>query len=70
MKISNRLGRGYSYEMIRAKTLYAAEARKVGMGVKIGGGNQIPTNHVLNSVEYGPHIPTLNTLSEDENSSM
>ncbi len=70
MKISNRLGRGYSYEMIRAKTLYAAEARKVGMGVKIGGNNQIPTNHVPNSVEYGPHIPTLNTLSEDENSSM
>ena len=49
IKMSNRLGRGYSYEIIRAKTLYSAEARKVGSGIRSGRGK----------VEYGPHIPTL-----------
>ncbi|SDE06842.1 Transposase [Paenibacillus sp. UNCCL117] len=49
IKMSNRLGRGYSYEIIRAKTLYSAEARKVGSGIRSGHGK----------VEYGPHIPTL-----------
>lgn len=49
IKMSNRLGRGYSYEIIRAKTLYSAEARKVGSGIRSGRGR----------VEYGPHIPTL-----------
>ncbi|MFX3279903.1 hypothetical protein V6042_23550, partial [Klebsiella pneumoniae] len=44
-----RLGRGYSYEIIRAKTLYSKEARKVGSGIRAGRGK----------VEYGPHIPTL-----------
>ena len=48
-KMPNRLGRGYSYEIIRAKTLYSAEARKVGSGIRSGRGK----------VEYGPHIPTL-----------
>ena len=49
IKMANRLGRGYSYEIIRAKTLYSAEARKVGSGIRSGRGK----------VEYGPHIPTL-----------
>jgi transposase len=49
IKMSNRLGRGYSYEIIRAKTLYSAEARKVGSGIRSDRGK----------VEYGPHIPTL-----------
>ncbi|HBT6900544.1 TPA: transposase, partial [Klebsiella pneumoniae] len=49
IKMSNRLGRGYSYEIIRAKTLYSKEARKVGSGIRAGRGK----------VEYGPHIPTL-----------
>jgi len=49
IKMANRLGRGYSYEIIRAKTLYSAEARKVGSGIRAGRGK----------VEYGPHIPTL-----------
>ncbi|MDY0191810.1 MAG: ISL3 family transposase [Desulfuromonas sp.] len=49
IKMSNRLGRGYSYEIIRAKTLYSAVARKVGSGIRSGRGK----------VEYGPHIPTL-----------
>lgn len=49
IKMSNRLGRGYSYDIIRAKTLYSAEARKVGSGIRSGRAK----------VEYGPHIPTL-----------
>jgi transposase len=49
IKMSNRLGRGYSYEIIRAKTLYSKEARKVGSGIRVDRGK----------VEYGPHIPTL-----------
>ena len=49
IKMSNRLGRGYSYPIIRAKTLYSKEARKVGSGIRAGHGK----------VEYGPHIPTL-----------
>lgn len=54
IKVANRMGRGYSYEIIRAKTLYAKHARKVGSGVRIvgpSGGHQ--------AIEYGPHIPTL-----------
>ena len=49
IKMSNRLGRGYSYDIIRAKTLYSKEARKVGSGIRAG----------REKVEYGPHIPTL-----------
>ena len=49
IKMSNRMGRGYSYEIIRAKTLYSEIARKVGSGVRLTKGK----------VEYGPHIPTL-----------
>lgn len=55
IKMSNRLGRGYSYDIIRAKTLYSAEARKVGSGIRSG----------RTKVEYGPHIPTL--LKQAEN---
>lgn len=49
IKMSNRLGHGYSNEIIRAKTLYSAEARKVGSDIRSGPGK----------VEYGPHILTL-----------
>lgn len=49
IKRANRLGQGYSYEIIRAKTLYSAEAREVGSGIRAGRGK----------VEYGPHIPML-----------
>ncbi len=58
-KVANRMGRGYSYEIIRAKMLYAKYARKVGSGVRIAektGGSQ--------TVEYGPHIPTLVEIAE------
>lgn len=43
-------GMGYSFEIIRAKVLYAGEARKVGTGTGS-----------IEPLEYGPHIPTLVT---------
>ncbi|WP_339205248.1 ISL3 family transposase [Paenibacillus sp. FSL K6-3182] len=58
IKMSNRLGRGNSYEIIRAKTLYSVEARKVGSGFRSG----------REKVEYGPHIPTL--LKQAESSEL
>ena len=66
MKMSNRLGRGYSYEIIRAKTMYAKHARKVGSGVRVAaaGVNRVSTKGALETVEYGPHIPTLVELAE------
>lgn len=48
IKVSNRMGRGYSFEIIRAKMLYARTAREVGVAVGRG-----------KAIEYGPHIPTL-----------
>lgn len=67
IKMSNRIGRGYSYEIIRAKTLYAKEARKVGSGIRLlpGAESQVPTKSAPETVEYGPHIPTLIDLAED-----
>ena len=58
-KMANRMGRGYSYEIIRAKVMYAKYARKVGSGVRISAltGSQ-------QTVEYGPHIPTLVEIAE------
>jgi len=66
IKIANRLGRGYSYEIIRAKTLYAKYARKVGSGVRLdaAGKTAIPTTGTTLQVEYGPHIPTLVEIAE------
>jgi len=60
------MGRGYSYEIIRAKTLYEKHARKVGSGVRSKSELQAPgsTIDTTQSVEYGPHIPTLVNLVE------
>lgn len=58
-KVANRMGRGYSYEIIRAKVLYAKYARKVGSGVRVA--DKTGTSGV---VEYGPHIPTLVEIAE------
>jgi len=61
VKVANRMGRGYSYEIIRAKTLYSKHARKVGSEVsKL----IVPTTGTLPIVEYGPHIPTLLEITE------
>jgi len=67
IKMANRIGRGYSYEIIRAKTLYAKQARKVGSGVRLvtGSESHVPTKLASETVEYGPHIPTLIDLAED-----
>lgn len=67
IKMSNRIGRGYSYEIIRAKTLYAKEARKVGSGIRLlpGADSQSQIKSVSETIEYGPHIPTLMNLAEE-----
>jgi transposase len=59
IKIANRMGRGYSYEIIRAKTLYSSYARNVGKGLSTTGAAGSPK-----AVEYGPHIPTLVDTAE------
>jgi len=63
-KVANRMGRGYSYEIIRAKTLYAKHARKVGSLLRQPTAAEVPTRGVKKQVEYGPHIPTLVELSD------
>lgn len=68
VKVANRMGRGYSYEIIRAKILYAKHARKVGSGVKPGGSGTVPsdsTRPAPSAREYGPHIPTLVEMSDE-----
>lgn len=65
-KVSNRMGRGYSYDIIRAKILYADEARKIGSGVLLKSlVKGIPTKGASPSIEYGPHIPTLVSMAEE-----
>lgn len=65
VKVANRMGRGYSYEIIRAKTLYAKHARKVGSMPRPGEGiTSVPTTAPQTQIEYGPHIPTLVELSD------
>ncbi|HUI46099.1 MAG TPA: ISL3 family transposase [Nitrospirota bacterium] len=59
IKIANRMGRGYSFEIIRAKTLYSKYARKVGSSVRIVEATGLPR-----TIEYGPHIPTLVDIAE------
>jgi hypothetical protein len=63
VKVANRMGRGSSYEMIRAKTLYADHARKVASGLRACLG-PVPTTGSPGRIEYGPHIPTLVDDSE------
>lgn len=65
VKVANRMGRGYSYEIIRAKTLYAKQARRIGSGMKTFPAQATaPTSGGPKHFEYGPHIPTLVDLSE------
>ena len=66
IKIANCNGRGYSFEILRAKALYAKEARKVGRVIRLIGGGKagVPTTETRKPVEYGPHIPTLVAISE------
>ena len=66
IKVANRMGRGYSYEVIRAKTLYAKHARQVGSAPRgTGAGPAVSTTGPQIRVEYGPHIPTLVEMTEE-----
>src|SRR5665647_2084295 len=57
IKIANRMERGYSYEIIRAKTLYAKHARKVGSGVRLTTPSSTTSTKGINeTIEYEPHI--------------
>jgi transposase len=65
VKVADRMGRGYGYEIIRAKTLYAKHARKVGSMPRPGEGvTSVRTTTPQSQIEYGPHIPTLIELSD------
>ena len=59
------MGRGYSFEIIRAKTLYEKHARMVGSGARPKIHREgVDSAAVSKPVEYGPHIPTLVDLIE------
>lgn len=80
-KTMNRMGRGYSFEVIRARMLYDGKARKDGsvmvdepatdqqgaaMEFFHGGSTPRPTQPAVRRVvEYGPYIPTLTRLLEE-----
>ena len=80
-KDMNRMGRGYSFEVIRARMLYNEKARKDGAVVEtvLVDDDQASTNfeyqrmtmasirkkQVRRVVEYGPYIPTLVRLLEE-----
>lgn len=69
MKVANRMGRGYTYEIIRAKMLYSKiplQAGKVVMHkANVTGIEQpVSTLGVKSEVNYGSYIPTLDELTE------
>ena len=78
-RVANRMGRGYSFDVIRARMLYNNLARKQGLGVLQKAVPKEPTTgymsmkslptprvrHVQEAVEYGVHIPTLARLADE-----
>jgi len=71
-KLMNRMGRGYSFEVIRARLLYDAKARKDGSVVvreadpddgfmmkRMAADSFVQARTRQRTVEYGPYIPTL-----------
>ena len=78
-KDMNRMGRGYSFEVIRARMLYDAKARKDGavvetlpvaddpnfIGFTYSRVGMNAQKKIRRVVEYGPYIPTLCQLLED-----
>lgn len=64
VKVVHCIGRGYSYDIIRAKTLYARHARQVGSLARASTTTPISTTVPQRQLEYGPHIPSLVQLSE------
>jgi len=76
----NRMGRGYSFDVIRARMLYDPKSRKAGSVVVtvpvkdegpstfeyvIPGRPRPPVRVRRRVIEYGPHIPTLVKLLEE-----
>jgi hypothetical protein len=66
------MGRGYSYEVLRAKLMFSKVAMQSG---QIVGTREIPkdksllehsTSAAIKPSDYGAHIPTLNAISERE----
>lgn len=79
-KDMNRMGRGYSFEVIRARMLYDAKARKDGSVIETVEADDdasvnfqfqritmasIRKKKIKRVVEYGPYIPTLCRLLEE-----
>lgn len=78
-KDMNRMGRGYSFEVVRARLLTDQEARKATASVirskprgsrpsgELSMGRMVPSilEPIERVVEYGPHIPTLCRLLEE-----
>jgi transposase len=74
-KDMNRMGRGYSLEVMRARLIYEKQARKPTMKVPVRKPkSSLPekvmlrvsmADEKLKTIEYGPHIPTLCDLLEN-----
>lgn len=65
-RVANRMGRGYTFDVIRAKMLYNKIARSISTI------NTQPSRtgwgwvSISKKTEYGPHIPTLADIFEEE----
>lgn len=74
LQVVNRMGRGYSYEVLRAKLMYSKVAMQSGQIVgtrDVHKGKLLfedSTSVMIKSCDYGAHIPTLNDISEREGS--
>lgn len=75
-RVMNRMGRGYSFDVIRARMLYDPKARKKGAIVQPKAEpdvgymmmKTVPTSLQRNApevIEYGAHIPTLEKLADE-----
>lgn len=79
-KDMNRMGRGYSFEVIRARMLYDGKARKDGAVIEhvpgthgrsattvdfVGSRPREASPSTTRTIEYGPYIPTLCQLLEE-----
>ena len=70
IRVANRMGRGYTFEVIRAKMLYNKVARSITtMTTKQNKDESlaiVSTRPSKIQLEYGAYIPTLVELYEDE----
>lgn len=73
-RVVNRMGRGYSFEVLRARLLYEQKALKTGPAlrkkprlpkeVNYSKGQSADDEESVSLIEYGAHLPTLLELSE------